>query len=400
MHLIHDKTLDALDEQDLLTLVENQVPEGKFIEYKSKLPGKSNTDKKEFLADVSSFSNAAGGHIIFGILEKKGLPSKLTGLGDIDPDSEVLRLENLLRDAIAPRMPGISIRAIPLKTLGYAIVLRIPKSWISPHMVTYAGSSKFFSRNSAGKYQLDVHELRVVFAAANFESNRTREFHTDRLGIIVAGETPIMLKRGPRIVLHIIPLGVFESRKRYDLTDFQLSKNREYLAPIDATHGNNFRFNFDGILTYESSGSTSSASSYLQVFRNGIIESVCTSLFSYRDNFRLIPSVVFEQELVKALGRFLVLLKKMEIDPPIFVMLSLLGISGFAMASTSKGSFYGTEYNMIDRNDLIIPEILVEDIAQSPDQILRPAFDAVWNSAGQPNSPHYDADGNWNLMES
>lgn len=61
-----------------------------------------------------------------------------------------------------PRIPGISMRAVPLKGKRFVIVIRIPKSWASPHMIT-KGSSKFYSRNSAGKYPLDVFEIRTAF---------------------------------------------------------------------------------------------------------------------------------------------------------------------------------------------------------------------------------------------
>lgn len=56
----------------------------------------------------------------------------------------------------------------------------------------------------------------------------------------------------------------------------------------------------------------------------------------------------------------------------------------------------GRYTNLIDRNDLLVPEILIEDISLSAESTLRIAFDSVWNAAGQPQSPFYDAEGNWN----
>ena len=65
------KPLDQLIKEDIENLVVNEVPEGKSIEYKEQLPGGTDSDKKEFLADVSSFANAGGGHILYGIKEKR-----------------------------------------------------------------------------------------------------------------------------------------------------------------------------------------------------------------------------------------------------------------------------------------------------------------------------------------
>jgi predicted HTH transcriptional regulator len=71
--MIH-KRLEEIQETDLDHLVANGVPEGKTIEYKEILPGNSDGDKKEFLADVSSFANTTGGDLIFGVDEAKGTP--------------------------------------------------------------------------------------------------------------------------------------------------------------------------------------------------------------------------------------------------------------------------------------------------------------------------------------
>ena len=55
------KNIDQITEEDLQALIDNSVLEGKTIEYKQSLPSNSDSDKKEFLADISSFANASGG---------------------------------------------------------------------------------------------------------------------------------------------------------------------------------------------------------------------------------------------------------------------------------------------------------------------------------------------------
>lgn len=293
--LIHGKQFVELDETDLRSLIDDQVAEGKNIEYKSALPGNSGRNKKEFLADISSFSNSAGGYIFFGISESNGLPVEIEGLSDIDPDAQILRLDNLLRDGIAPRLPGISIRAITIEGSGPVLAIHLPKSWASPHMVIFAGSSKFYSRNSAGKYQLDVFELRTSFNASNIEGEQLRSFRTERIGKIIANETPVTLEPSAKVILQLIPVSAFVSGAKYDLREFQLTPNRENLAPISATYGSNLRFNFDGILTCERYNAPEPAVSYLQLFRNGIIESVNTSLFEPANNPPLIPSIILNK---------------------------------------------------------------------------------------------------------
>ena len=65
--LLNGKSLDKITESDLQELIDNGVAEGKTLDYKEKLSGNSDAEKKEFLYDVSSFANASGGNLIFGI---------------------------------------------------------------------------------------------------------------------------------------------------------------------------------------------------------------------------------------------------------------------------------------------------------------------------------------------
>ncbi len=114
--LFSNKPLELINESDFQSLVDNQRLEGKTIEYKESLPDNSDSDKKEFLADISSFANAAGGDLIFGINEVDHVPSELSGLDLSNIDAEKLRLESIIRDGIEPRIPAVSIREIPLPT--------------------------------------------------------------------------------------------------------------------------------------------------------------------------------------------------------------------------------------------------------------------------------------------
>ena len=62
-----NKRIEDIRERDLQELIDNNVLEGKTIEYKRELPGTSDTNKKEFLADVTSFANTSGGDLIYGV---------------------------------------------------------------------------------------------------------------------------------------------------------------------------------------------------------------------------------------------------------------------------------------------------------------------------------------------
>ena len=65
MMSLANRPLESIEAADLQALIENEVAESRTIEYKQSLPGNSRDDRKEFLADVSSFANASGGHLIY-----------------------------------------------------------------------------------------------------------------------------------------------------------------------------------------------------------------------------------------------------------------------------------------------------------------------------------------------
>src|SRR5438046_9154366 len=105
------KPFDSINAHGIQDLYANQVQEGKTIDYKSSLPVGTDEDKREFLSDAASFASA-GGYLVYGIEEFGGIPIAIPGLGNINSDDEKLRLENLLRHGVAPRIPGLAIQDI------------------------------------------------------------------------------------------------------------------------------------------------------------------------------------------------------------------------------------------------------------------------------------------------
>jgi hypothetical protein len=392
-----DKPLESITEADLQALKSDKVSEGKSIEYKISLPSESYDDKKEYLADVSSFANAAGGHLIFGIEENEGIPVKVCGLQGIDPDAEILRLENLLRDGIEPRIPGVAMWPVPL-TAGVAIIIRVPRSWNQPHIVKLQKHWRFYSRNSAGKHPLDVSELREHFLLSGTTAERIRLFRTDRLGKIVAAETPVILAEGAKTALHIIPFGAFDPTSGTDMAS--LESDVWKFRPIGVPQVDGWRYNLDGILAYGHYLDPPSPRSYLQIFRNGCIEAVETSLLRIPEGSpSVIESGAYENELIVALSRFLSIQQRLGIEPPLFVMISMLGVRGYCVKPARSDDidpfWWLDRAKPIDRDVLILPEIVVDNFEVDSAETMRPIFDAIWNASGWSRSLNYDDEGKW-----
>ncbi|OGO24460.1 MAG: hypothetical protein A2144_01700 [Chloroflexi bacterium RBG_16_50_9] len=387
-----NKDIEQITKEDLQALIDNEVIERKTIEYKQALPSNSDSDKKEFLADVSSFANASGGDLIFGMTQDSdtGKPKELQGLNITNADEAILRLDNLMRTGIQPRIQSINIRHIPLENSKLALIIRIPKSWISPHRITLGGHDKFYSRSSNGKYPLDVGELRIAFNLSETITERIRNFRLDRIAKIIANETPVPLYDNPKIVLHLIPIISFNPSQSYDIN--KIASNPTYMPPIRSGVGNN-RYNLDGFVTH-SGVEDGKSRSYVQFFRNGILESVEGYLLRSRGERPTIPSIAYEEALIKSLTDYISLFKSLNIEPPIFIFLDLLGVKGYSMG-IDTWRYNIDEIHTIDRDILLLPEIIIESYEVSAQNLLRPCFDSIWNACGFPKDLYYNDNGEW-----
>jgi len=385
------KNIDEITEKDLQALIDNSVLESKSIEYKQSLPGNSDSEKKEFLADVSSFANASGGDLIYGIIENRNtrIPEILGGLTIKNADQEISRLDSMIRDGIEPRMLGIIIKPIKLSNSKTALIIRIPKSWISPHRVSFKGHDKFYSRSTNGKYPLDVAELRVAFNLSETTTERIRKFREDRISKIFADETPVPFYDTGKIVLHLIPIISFNPAQGYDIG--KIASYPDDMAPIPIHSSYHRKYNFDGFLTYIS-GEDGKSHSYVQLFRSGIIE-VVVSLELHGGKL-LILGNAYERELVESLPHYLSVLKVLNVELPVFIFLTLLGVKGYSM-SYDRGMSPIERVHKIDRDILLLPEIFIESYDAIAEDILRPCFDSIWNACGFPRSLNYDDTGKW-----
>lgn len=386
------KNIDQINEEDLQTLVINSVLEGKTIEYKQSLLSNTDSSKKEFLADVSSFANASGGDLIYGITEEKdtGVPKAVEGLDIKNVDHEIRRLDSLIRDGIEPRIPSLFIRPIQLSNSKTVLVIRIFKSWISPHRVSFKGHDKFYSRSANGKYPLDVAELRVAFTLSETIVDKIRRFRENRISNIFANETPVPFYDSAKIVLHLIPIISFNPAQSYDVAKIALHPDK--MRPISCGSWS-YRHNLDGFLTY-SGGTAAKSHSYIQLFRNGIVEAVEGAILMPQNDELLIPSVAYERELIQSLPQYLSILKTLGVELPIFIFLTLVGVKGYLMI-VDRRRFWPFKTDTIDRDVLMLPEVVIESYDVNAKVVLRPCFDSIWNACGYPRSLNYNDDGEW-----
>ncbi len=388
------KAIDRIEKADIDSLLTNSVAEGRTIEYKVILPGGKDEDKREFLADVSSFANATGGDLLFGVSDAAGVPDAIPGLNAPDLDAEKLRMEEIIRNGIDPRISGIQMRTVTGFPGGPVLIMRIPQSFSAPHMITFKNTSRFFTRNNVGKYQMDVKELRTAFDISGTLAERLQRFRADRLSKIVAGETPVSLSKRPTMVLHILPLSSFTLGT---YIDYELQQTmRLKLMPI-GTHGWSGRHNVDGFVSFNNLSKADSgqvgSDSYCQFFRNGAVEAASSKFVAQKDGEQVIPCVAYERNLLDVIQKYFQGLNEIGVPLPLLITLSMIGVKGVWLY---VGFDFPDDTNAIDRDTLLLPEVLVESFETDVTKLMRPIFDAVWNAAGYERSYNYDSNGKWN----
>ncbi|MEX2382837.1 MAG: ATP-binding protein [Opitutales bacterium] len=384
--------LNSLTEANLQQLVDNQHPESKHLEYKRDLCIVTDEQKLEILCDISAMANTGGGDIIYGLGEDAGL----VGLKKFNKDESKRRIENLLRDFVDPRLRGVDFQVVDLDSGKHALIVRIRQSLSAPHMVRHKGQTRFCGRNAAGKYDLDVQELRSAFLDNETFGERLKEFRLDRINKLASGSWPTPMTCKHLVVLHILPVSGTHRDNFYSTEDLKGINHSENLRPMGA-RGWGLRHNFDGVICL-SGAIGEKTPSYVQVFRQGYIESVCSSILDPEWNgvrvgkpeALFIPNIHFENEVIESFDRSLKALQDLNASPPYVVSLSLLHVRDFRML---LGPNYFDEGQNIDRDYLLGSEILIEFTDVEGAYALRPLFDQVWNACGYPQSKNYDPDG-------
>jgi len=385
------------------SLVKERTAERKALEYKEKLPDGTDGAKKEFLADVCSFANSSGGDILYGVRDERdgsgrstGIPEAIVGLASSNLSVEIQRLESMIRDGIRPRVPKVEIRDIEVPEQGAILLVRIGRSWIAPHMVTYGGTSRFYSRHSTGKYQLDVQEIGQAFAGQRSLGEQLRNWRAERIARILVDQSPMRLDGPSRLLVHFTPASALSGSQMIESWPVR-TELRNLFRPSSLSSSTGWRYNADGFFVYSLKGADGCAS-YVQLFRNGCLE--------YGDGYilncgeeggrpRNIPSKVFEEKLVQIFGNAVLLLDRLAVDDPVYLSCALVGVQNSKLSRDGLSFYLSDVQHTFDREVIQTSELQI-DRGESPPYrgSLLPIVDSIWQANGYEQTPWLR---NWGL---
>jgi hypothetical protein len=387
-----DIQLDRITEQDLQRLIAAGAQESLYIDYKRQTYGNGEQAHAEYLADVSSFANTAGGDLVIGMEEQGGVPTAFVPFTG-NPDDERRRLEDIARTGLEPSIRHLQARAVPIAAGGHVLVVRVPRSYLPPHRVTYKGRKRFYARASSGKYEPNVEELRRIFNDAPHLAERIQAFRVDRAAKITAGETPVPLTQPGTIVLHVVPVPSFADNRLIDVVPL-IANGTHVPLPLDGLSGaNRPGINLDGFLNY-ADNAPGTGRSYAQLFRSGVIEGVTELGRQQGGNGLYFVGGHFANKIVFAVRQYVSVLKSLNAGFPIYAFLSLCGASKCHLRYSPAGMGYN-DVGPLGRDVVMFPEILIEGDGANVPALMRPVFNMVWNAFGFLARDMYDGQGQW-----
>jgi hypothetical protein len=199
---------------------------------------------------------------------------------------------------------------------------------------------------------------------------------------IHSGEGPgpaSFIGEGGRIVLHIIPFSAVSSES--SLIDLKRVYGKN-LNPIYHGQANTWGYNADG---YYTTGRPFRPAGYVQVFRNGIIESAAGDVRTPADGKHFLFARTLENEIAAKVSDYMSVLSEVGVTPPVFIMLGGVRMHGTVLA----GEDTAATQPPLQRSEIHFPSISIEEYGGKEiyRNALRPTFDAIWNAAGYQASP-------------
>lgn len=377
--------LTSVREHHLTAFVETGVSENTYLDFKRDLPGRDNRGTNDLVADVSAFANSSGGDLIYGIDENgAGQAANIVPQGG-NMDEEARRVQDVIMNNIEPRVPGVQVVAIQVAG-GFVLIIRVPQSWAGPHRVKT--NNAFYLRENGRKRTLDVPEIRGLFLRSEQQSQRVRDFRTERLGQILAGGAPHRLVPGALLVGHFVPTQAALGGVSVDPVPYM----RQRGLPVLSTTLPSARINADGALVVRNPNAEGTFG-YSQLFRNGYFETV--KVLSAPEGERApLGSIAYEREFIQLVRVLRDEYTHLGIGTEMTCMVSILRANRAELGLRRWDYVLADHQGYFDRETLVLPDVLLPSELR-PEHALRPVFDLMWQSCGLERSFNYDGAGEW-----
>lgn len=388
------KPLEAWEDTDVLTLIEERIEEGQRLEFKRQLDLETAKQRSEACKDASGLANSQGGLLIYGIEEEeqddgRRIPTSATPLDDGNARS---RLEDVLDSAVHP---SLNMEARQIETDGgYFLVLRVLPRLGAPHMVDGYGEMRFYLRAGLKTRPMSQREIETAFS----EATRSEERASQRLARLPLAVLPEGLEResstrgaeltpGPWLSVLTLPIDAPDPLLPMQEADRQaFPDDGDYMRWSRSELGLTLDWDADGY--HGDAGDDGKLTRRLRLFRNGAFE-WGISLASRAES---IPSLSVAQYIHDVLGYFATSYRRAGYFGRVRVWIvieaglgSKLGLGGDYMGFDLKPL---SAAHLEWRGDFSVDGLL-DDLAGAT----RGAMDRIFVAYGLVRCPYFDADG-------
>lgn len=386
--MIFSKSFDEIKYEDVEKLIDSNITESLILDYKKEIIG-DDRSKKEILKDISSMANSSGGYIIIGIDEDKesGYPVKpFYGTSRIINNQKVEEwLEQVIRSNI---QPNINFRIKPIPFLNEdekcLIIIYVPMSLRSPHMVTYNGDNRYYIRHNTQSTPAENYEIIELFERSKRMEDKIKKFFGEKNYLdknsdnfcqndLTKNLIDDYISKPAESVVVFISIPEFFEEKIDFLSDYiEKFLLNEYFIPPSK------RATLEGRLffkTYPSSETRDKYIRYLHLYKNGITEYGLSDIYKilqgnemqnkwfYNKKFFSFAKIIgYFWEFLKFLNNYYNLIK---------YTYNLKIIINFSNTENTYLSFYGKgwlqpfdpEYTLYDKEKCLSKNLqIIEDI--------------------------------------
>ena len=163
------KPIDEITNEKFDALVGEKTPEGQDLEFKATYTIKDKHDQLEVLRDIVSLVNGGGGYLIIGINDDgSGKAQGFVPHTKEDLNRMKQSIKELCFKHISERIPRLELK-VRITDAYQILVIRIPESDQTPHMVTIDDRTDFYNRYDDGKRAMLMAEVRDAFRKNSIE---------------------------------------------------------------------------------------------------------------------------------------------------------------------------------------------------------------------------------------
>lgn len=238
--IINGKEIIDCTLEDFQGILDNpDYAENEYLDYKKDFAidaAKDNNTRQleqaEFRNDVCAFANTNGGYLIYGIKEKKGIPTEITGINIQDNNKDLFErnIKNYLQ-IIKPRMPYYSIKFIDVQDNRFIVVIYVQHDFYAPyiHLVDQK-NYKIYKRAGNGKIVMDYQEIKNMFIQSISIEKEVELKREERINFFLSQRMDLELTYSKFFLMHIIPETFLDYN--YNKPMFVLEQKGARFSPI------------------------------------------------------------------------------------------------------------------------------------------------------------------------